>query len=120
MRTAFRLLAIAFILAFAGHLSAGIPPEEATKHEGEIVKIEGVVVNVHTSGKGNVFLDFGGKYPKQAFTVYLPAAVAALWNESDLKSPLALTGKSVEVTGKIVPYKGKPEIVIETRGQVRP
>jgi len=114
------LLVFILLVAYSHRSLAGIPPEEAAKHIGETVTVEGVVSGTHTSGKGNVFLNFGGKYPNQVFTGYLPAASAAGWSDSDLKSLLALTGKTASVTGKVEMYKGKPEIVLSERNQVKP
>jgi len=45
---------------------------EATKHVGGITTVTDTVEGVHQSGKGNVFLNMGGKYPNQAFTAWIP------------------------------------------------
>ena len=42
---------------------------EATKHVGETATVSDKVDGVHQSGKGNIFLNMGGKYPNQAFMV---------------------------------------------------
>jgi hypothetical protein len=54
------------------------PPEEAAKHVGETATITGTVDGVHQSGKGNIFLNMGGKYPNQAFTAFIPSASAPM------------------------------------------
>ena len=106
MRTALCLLSLAVCLACCGKLSAGIPPEEAAKHVGETVTIEGVVSkHAHQRERETSFWT-SGQYPKQVSTAYLPAAVAASWPEADLQSLTALVGKSVSVTGKIAPVQG--------------
>ena len=46
---------------------------EAAKHVGEIATITDKVDGVHQSGKGNIFLNVGGKYPNQAFTAFIPS-----------------------------------------------
>jgi hypothetical protein len=38
------------------------PPEEAAKHVGETATVTGRVDGFHQSGKGNIFLNMGGKY----------------------------------------------------------
>ena len=61
---------------FAGALAAlaiaQAPPNyratEAAKHVGETATVTDRVDGVHQSGKGNIFLNMGGKYPNQAFT----------------------------------------------------
>jgi hypothetical protein len=53
------------------------PPEEAPKHVGETATITGRVDGFHQSGKGNIFLNMGGKYPNQAFTAFIPSGSAA-------------------------------------------
>jgi hypothetical protein len=49
---------------------------EAAKHVGEVATIIDRVDGVHQSGKGNIFLNMGGKYPNQAFTARIPSASA--------------------------------------------
>jgi hypothetical protein len=50
------------------------PTEDARKHVGETATITGRVDGFHQSGKGNIFLNMGGKYPNQVFTAFIPAA----------------------------------------------
>jgi hypothetical protein len=66
------------------------------------------VANVFESKAGNIFLNFGARYPNQVFTAFIP-------KDSADKFPHAkeLDGKTVSITGKIVLYKGKPEIVLD-------
>jgi len=46
-------------------------PEEPAKHVGETATVTGRVNGFHQSGKGNIFLNMGGKYPNQTFTAGL-------------------------------------------------
>jgi hypothetical protein len=46
---------------------------EAAQHVGQDVSVEGVVTAVSTSRKGNTFINFGGAYPNQTFTGWIPA-----------------------------------------------
>jgi DNA/RNA endonuclease YhcR with UshA esterase domain len=107
--------AFAFLcLTFSPALAQTVPPQEAQVHVGETVIVRGKVDEVHTSGKNNTFLSFGGYYPHQAFTAFIPARNAAMFpNVHDLQ------GKSVEVSGAIKDYKGKPEIVLESPSQLK-
>jgi hypothetical protein len=67
----------------------------------------------HQSGKGNIFLNMGGKYPNQAFTAYIPSGSAAQFSHM-----LGYEGRTVSVTGKITLYRGKPEIIVTSPSQI--
>ena len=90
------------------------PPEEAAKHVGETVTIKGRVDGFHQSGKGNIFLNMGGKYPNQAFTAFIPSANAAQFANAQ-----QYERKTVSVSGKIQLYRGKPEIIVTSPTQIR-
>ena len=86
---------------------------EAAKHVGETATVTDRVDGVHQSGKGNIFLNMGGKYPNQAFTAWIPSASAAQFS-----NPQQYEGKTVAVSGKITLYHGKPEIIVTNVSQV--
>jgi DNA/RNA endonuclease YhcR with UshA esterase domain len=111
-----------FVVLLTGWFSAPVDAQSATvisdteaaQHVGQRVTIEGVVVAVTNSGKGNTFINFDGKYPHQTFTGWIP-------KESELAggSGLAgLEGKRIKISGTIELYKGKPEIKIMSKSQV--
>ena len=81
---------------------------EAAKHVGETATVTDKVANVFESNKGNIFLNFGARYPNQVFTAFIPKDSADQF--PNLKE---LNGRTVSITGKIVLYKGKPEIVLD-------
>ena len=90
--------------------------EEAKNHIGEDASVRGLVEQVSFSQKGNAFLNFGGRYPRQVFTGFVPAqSVAAVGGQKFLES---LSGNPITVTGKIELYKGRPEIVISSSAQI--
>jgi hypothetical protein len=68
-----------FILLLTGWFSAPLEAQTSTvitdtdafQHVGQQATVEGVVVAVFTSGKGNTFINFGGKYPHQTFTGWI-------------------------------------------------
>jgi hypothetical protein len=75
-----------------------------------------LVEQVSVSQKGHAFLNFGGHYPNQIFTGYVPAArLGAVGGEKFLQS---LADNPVTITGKIELYKGRPEIVISSPAQI--
>ena len=86
---------------------------EAAKHVGEIATITDSVDGVHQSGKGNIFLNMGGKYPNQAFTAFIPSSSAAQFS-----NPQQYEGHAVSVSGKITLYRGKPEIIVTNVSQL--
>jgi DNA/RNA endonuclease YhcR with UshA esterase domain len=91
-----------------------IPDTKAQRYIGQNVTVEGVVTAVATSRKGNTFIDFGGVYPNQTFTGWVPAGTSFA---SDT-SPQLLQGKKVKVTGRIELYRGKPGIKIISKEQL--
>lgn len=87
---------------------------EAQAHIGEYAIVTGRVSEVFTSKRGNVFLDFGGTYPHQAFS-----AVIFDQNTDQFKFLNNYNGEIISVEGKIILYKGKPEIIITSLPQIK-
>lgn len=79
----------------------------------EAATISGAVDGVHQSGKGNIFLKMGGKYPNQAFTAFIPSGSAAQFSNAQ-----QYEGRTITVSGKIALYKGKPEIIVTSPAQI--
>lgn len=104
----FALVCAASIIAQSSYTAA-----EAAKHVGETATITDKVDGVHQSGKGNIFLNMGGKYPNQAFTAFIPSSSAAQFS-----NPQQYEGRTVSVSGKISLYKGKPEIIVNSPSQI--
>jgi DNA/RNA endonuclease YhcR with UshA esterase domain len=86
---------------------------EAAKHVGETATVTDRVDGVHQSGKGNIFLNMGGKYPNQSFTAFIPSSSAAQFSQ-----PQQYEGRTVSVSGKITLYHGKPEIIVNSPSQI--
>jgi hypothetical protein len=119
MKTALTLLTILF---FSGIASPGVAQDltfikdsEAAQYVGKNVEVRGTVAAVYTSRKGNTFLDFGGKYPRQTFTGYIPAG-SELAGDSWTAS---LEGKTIAITGTVELYRGKPEIKVLSKDQIK-
>src|SRR6266508_2878531 len=93
------------VFAVAALAIAQAPPTytavEAARHVGETATVIDRVDGFHQSGKGNIFLNMGGKYPNQAFTAFIPSASAAQFSQ-----PQQYEGRMVAVSGKITLYKG--------------
>src|SRR5205807_4184134 len=105
----FVVICAALIVAQTSNYTAA----EAAKHVGETATITDKVDGVHQSGKGNIFLNMGGKYPNQAFTAFIPSSSAA-----QFPNPQQYEGQTVAVSGKITLYKGKPEIIVTSPAQI--
>ena len=103
--TLFAVICAASVIAQTSNYTAA----DAAKHVGETATITDRVDGVHQSGKGNIFLNMGGKYPNQAFTAFIPSSSAGQFSQ-----PQQYEGKTVAVTGKIQLYKGKPEIIVNS------
>jgi DNA/RNA endonuclease YhcR with UshA esterase domain len=92
-----------------------VSPFEAAKHVGEEVTVEGVISDVGFSARSQTtFLNMGGRYPDHAFTAVIFRSAKALFPEAR-----SWEGKKVKVRGIVKLYRGKPEIVLETPGQVK-
>ena len=109
-------IALLFAMAVAPAALAEAPvqtisPEEALNYYGQLVTVNSVVSADTTSR--NRFLNMGGTYPNQAFTGWIPSKSAGVF--SVLPN---VAGKMCAITGQVHPYKGKPEIVLNSPSQV--
>ena len=111
-------VAVGFVLATAPAMAQTqiqtIAPAEAKTHIGQTVTVEGPVGGVSTLRSGMTFINMGGRYPDNVFTPVILTGDKAKF--PDLRE---LDGKTVEVTGAISLYRGKPEIVLKTADQMK-
>lgn len=91
---------------------------DAHKFVGKEVVVCGVVAQVATPQgiQGNpTYLNMGGRYPNQPFTV-------VIWGQEAMQFPMgflkSLEGKRIAVSGVVVDYRGKPQIVVGDVGEV--
>lgn len=107
-----------FLLAAVFKTSAQtqIAAKDAAKHIGDNVSITDKVFGGKLFAPSNMtLLDIGGYNPNQALTVMIPGADRGKFKgqpEVDYK------GRSVTVTGKLVLYKNKPEIIVNDPKQL--
>lgn len=109
------ILALAFSLAVAPAYAETFGPADARAHVGQTVTVDGVAEEVFTARRSNTtFIDMGGRYPNNAFT-------AVIFNDAAGKfaNVHALEGKTVDVTGQVQLYKGKPEIILRDASQLK-
>ena len=101
------------ILLATAAWSETISPPEAAYHVGEQVTVAGVVSQVSVSGKGTIFVNFGGRFPNHVFYAVIFAKYAR-----SFKDVHALEGRSVAIDGVVKMYKGKPEIILTSPDQI--
>ena len=61
--------------------------------------------------KSMVLVNVGGEYPNQILTVVLKDEAKDLAKQID--------GKEITVTGEIIDYKGKPEIIVKKKSMIK-
>jgi hypothetical protein len=109
------VIALLLIASITFATAALLLPQEALSHAGESASVRGLVEQVSFS-RGNAFLNFGGRYPRQAFTGFVRAGdIDTVGGEAFLRS---LLGNPITITGKIELFKGRPEIVISSPAQL--
>ena len=117
MKTVISFTALLFI-CLAPHLNAQdlqvIKDSQAAQYIGKNVEVRGLVIAVYTSENGNIFLNFGAKYPNQTFIGYIPARSEL----ADDRWTVTLQGKVIGVTGTVEMYHGKAQIKILSRSQI--
>lgn len=111
MKTPLIFLA-AFLTACGIILADTISPQEAKNHTGEMETVSGLVDEFHAAARA-AFLDMGGRYPHDVFTVVcFPSSGIPLDYLSSFE------GKTISVSGKITLYHGRPEIVLTSLSQI--
>ena len=91
-----------------------IAPEDAATHVGREVVVRGKISQIVLSVNLTTHINFGGVYPNHVFTVTIMKANQALFT-----GVRDYDGKVVQVQGVVHLYKGKPEIVLTERAQIR-
>ena len=93
--------------------------EDAAKHEGDSVKICTRIFGgryFESSNRAPTLLNAGAKYPDAPLTIVIfGESRAAFKNKPEEFYP----DKNICVSGRIVIYKGKPEIIITSEEQIQ-
>lgn len=90
-----------------------ISSKEVKSHIGDSLIITGFVADIFLSDKV-AYLNFENKFPKNIFSC---AIFSGKFDEfGDLSR---FKNKNVAVTGKILTYKGKPQIILNSIGQIK-
>jgi DNA/RNA endonuclease YhcR with UshA esterase domain len=105
---------LVFAISICGQQAKEYSAAEAGKHVGETAPVTDKAANVFESKAGNIFLNFGARYLNQLFTAYISKDSADQFSNAN-----KLNDETVSITGKIVLYKGNPEIVVDTPSQIK-
>lgn len=115
-----KLLFVLAIAVSALKVSAQTPPtipaKEAAKHINEKVRIcDKIFGGKFLSSSDITLLDVGGYHPNESLTLLIKGDDRKKFKTAPEE---AFKGKSVCITGTIIDYKGKPEIVITEVEQI--
>ncbi len=91
-----------------------ISPAQAVNYVGQEVVVRGEITQIVLSVNLTTHINFGGLYPKHAFTATIFKA-----NQKLFPHIRDLDGKLVHVQGVVHLYRGKPEIVLTRPTQIR-
>lgn len=91
-----------------------ITPDQVAKYVGKEVIVQGKVTQIALSVNLTTHINFGGLYPNHVFTVTIFKA-----KQTQFPGVRDYDGKVVQVQGVPHLYRGKPEIVLEERSQIR-
>jgi len=82
-------------------------------HMGQQVTVTGIVAQV-SSRPSMTYLNFDQRYPSNLFT-----AIIRKQSTNQFENLPALKGKAVAVTGKVINYRGKPEMELTNKAQLK-
>jgi DNA/RNA endonuclease YhcR with UshA esterase domain len=104
--------------SFAIFAQTTIKLDEVSKHINDSVIVCGTVADVRyfeNSDRQPTFLNIGAKYPNQAITIVIWGETRKLFS-GKIED---LLNKTICITGRIIVFKERPEIVIENVEQIQ-
>jgi DNA/RNA endonuclease YhcR with UshA esterase domain len=107
----------AFVAGVVVAHAAPLSPEEAPKLVGEQATVCGLVASAAYTRSQTTFLNFDKPYPNHPFFAVIFKNDREKFVEK-FGPPEKLQGRDVCVTGKIQPYQGKPEIILNDPKQL--
>lgn len=113
------LCVIAVLFTFSAVAQLRIEAEEARNHLGEVVTVCAKVYSaryLESAKTKPTLLNLGGAYPKQLLTV---AIFDADRSKFPFKPEEYYPNQEVCVTGKLLDYKGSPEIIVQSPEQIK-
>jgi DNA/RNA endonuclease YhcR with UshA esterase domain len=109
----------AFVLLFAFKASAQkiIAAKDAASHINETVTVCDKVFSTKLISSSNMtFLDLGGFHPNQLITIVIKGEDRSKFKNAPDEY---YKGKNVCITGTVIDYKGKPEIIVSDSTQIK-
>lgn len=107
----------ALLFAFTASAQKVISASDAAKHINEKVTICEKVFSTKLITPSNMtFLDLGGFHPNQMLTVVIKGEDRSKFKDAPDEY---FKGRNVCVTGTVIDYKGKPEIVVSDPSQIK-
>ena len=117
MKRILLLTSVALFFAFSASAQKMIPVKDVAQHMNENVTVCGKVFGTKLlEGPNITFLDLGAAHPNQLLTVVIKSEDRSKFTgkpEEDYKD------KNVCVTGTIIDFKGKPEIVLSDPANIK-
>jgi len=114
------ILFTGLMIASAGFKSfaqTAIETKEAAKHLKEKVTVtDKVHGGKFFSNSGMTLLDLGGAHPNELLTVLIKGDDRKKFKDAPEET---FKGKIIIVTGEVIDYKGKPEIVVTEPAQIK-
>lgn len=108
---------LALLFAFTASAQKVISASDAAKHINEKVTIcEKVFSSKLITPSNMTFLDLGGFHPNQLLTVVIKGEDRSKFKDAPDEY---FKGRNICVTGTVIDYKGKPEIVVSDPGQIK-
>lgn len=116
MKKILLISALVFISQFA--FSQTIPLDSVYKYKGKTVTVCSKVVDIYMSKdkKGGTYLNFGKPFPYQTFQVVIFKKDLGNFSYNPFEF---LEQKNVCVTGEVIFFKGKPEIIATKEAQIK-
>lgn len=108
------LFIICTTLLFSGKYTTN----EASRHIGEKATVCGMVSGGYYARKSNgqpTFINLDGRYPHQKFTIF----ILGKYRHNFSSPERSYNGRNICVTGTITRYKGKPQIKVSDKSQIR-
>lgn len=92
--------------------SSILTPAEVKTHIGDSLTVRGYIADIHINDKV-AYLNFENKYPKNIFSCTIfQDKFSEFGNLAEYK------GKTVEVSGRISEYRGKPQMILNSVIQI--
>ncbi|MFC4262966.1 hypothetical protein ACFOWM_08765 [Ferruginibacter yonginensis] len=116
-----RFVISSLLVVFCNYFATAqtIKADEAAQHIGDSTKVCGKIFGgrfFETSNSSPTLLNMGAAFPNHPLTIMIPLSVR---KEMGYAPELQLKDKNVCVTGKIVLFKEKPEIVLYNTKQLK-